>query len=333
MTSTPTPQHPPVTALANNPLAALSPMLNAHGELDWSNLQMGERLQGFMDFVSKANCNLPLWENNIFAQFPAGTTMLPIPVIPGHLDAWRGADAKKMGLKEGMVEPSADFHIKLANVLGIQLRQVFAGVTNDTGVDMYSVRYNAYLTLPNGAVLSVEDEGKDQCLYNSGGLQAHIIENTRKKAKRNAIKALLGIPTSMPEKDFDRPWVVLRPVYHEGVSAETDRIIAEQRTISEENTRRLYGRPTVDVTAQRGPDISELQQAIEAAQTLPELEVAQKRIAASRLTGDERAQLGSLFKTRKQLLDTGEVVAPPPQDPPAQPQQPAAQAPANNGGF
>lgn len=302
------PETTPATNLIPiNPLEALKPMLNEKGEMELASLQLGERMAKFQEFSQKANCNLPLWETNLLTQFPEGTNLLPMPIMPTALDAWRGEDARKMKLKEGQVEPSADFVIKIGNLLGIRLTKIFEGVTEDTGTKMYSCRYNAALTLPNGAVLTVEEEGKDQELFTASGKQAHIIESTRKKAKRNAIKALLGIPTSMPEALFDRPWVLLRPVFHAGISTETDRIIAQQQEQTEQNQKLLYAQKPIDIQAEEVVSVEELTAAIETANTKAELDVVGKRIRTARLTGDERTQLSGKYKARNTLLETGEI--------------------------
>lgn len=290
-----------------SPLGALQPLLDANGEIQLADMQIGERVQRYIEFAEKAKCNLPLWDTTILSQMSAGTTFIPLPVIPQESDCWQGEDAKKMKLKEGHVEPSADFHLKIANMLDIKLVKTFEGVRNDTGVDQYSVRYSAHLTLPNGAILSVEDEGKDQDICNSFGRQAHIVESTRKKAKRNAIKALLGIPTTMKVEQFQRPWILLRPVFREGLSDETDRIIAEQRALAEESKRKLFPTQIIDVKAQEVVDIEAMIAAIESANTKDELSTVQKRLASARMTQDERIQLGGLFKAKKQLLETGEI--------------------------
>lgn len=195
----------------------MQPLLNPLGELDLGAFHIAERLQKFMDFRQKANCNLPLWENNILQNVPEGVKWLPVPIIPKASDGWgeNPEDAKKMKLKEGHVEPSADFLNRISSIMGIVLKEVFSGVVNDAGQPMYRVRYNAFLALPNGLILQKENQGKDQAIYDKAGenIIAHVVESTRKKAERNAIKALLGIPTTMPREEFFRPWIVLVPIF------------------------------------------------------------------------------------------------------------------------
>jgi hypothetical protein len=310
---TPTAQPAPL-AVVSGPMAELKPFLNDKGEMDVANLQFGERLERFQSFMAQNKYNLPLWATNLLAQFPAGTTLLPMPYYPTKQDAWRGADARKMQLKEGHVEPSADFIINLGNLLGVTLRKVFEGPVNMDGNRMYSVRYNAYLMLPNGAMLTVEEEGKDQMMYHEKGLQAHIVENTRKKAKRNAIKALLNIPTTMTEGDFDRPWVLLRPLFHAG-SPETDRILAEQAAIAEQSRRLLYspvdvpsGGQTVDVQASKPAmpqelSVAQVIQRVREAANMAALDALAKEVADMRLTTAERDQIKAAYADQKKLIE------------------------------
>ena len=326
--------------LVKNPMEALKSLLNADGELDFQNMNISDRLTQFADYAARSNCNLPLWESNLLTQCPIGTTLVPLPIFPKKQDAWRGEDARKMKLKDGYVEPSADFLLRIAAMLDIKLVKVFEGVTNDTGSAMYECKYNAYLMLPNGTLLSVEGEGKAQELYNSQGKQAHIQESTRKKAKRNAIKALLGIPTSMLEEDFDRPWVLLRPVFRAGLSDQTDAILADQKALADRSREMLFPTNKVDVAASEStPSFEELKAALESANTPEELEAVRKRLAAAALTGDIRAQLRVIYKARKTLLETGEVTlasqlnAPDPQPAPAAPIPQSVQAPGEGGGY
>lgn len=294
----------------NAALVALKPMLNAQGELALGELMIAERMAQFAAFQAASNCNLPMWSTNLLTQFPAGTTLLPLPLIPQRRDAWRDADARAMKLKDGHVEPSADFIIQLGNLAGVRLDKVFEGPIELDNIKMYSVRYIASLRLPSGEILTTPgEEGKDQALYTGQGtMQAHIAESTRKKAKRNAIKCLLGIPTTLLAEEFDRPWIILRPVFRAGVSAEADAIIAEQKALNAVTTQRLYGElpasaQTVDVSASAMRD-GELDAngmiiALQGAASLPDLDALAGQIEDMRLTGGERKALAAAYKRRK----------------------------------
>ncbi len=282
-------------------LQALAPMLDAKGELQLSNLQLGERLQQFIEFRESSNCNLPLWDSAILSQFPAGTTLVPIPIVPSKEDAWYGKDAANMKLKEGHVEPKADFILRLGNIAGVILEKFTEGLNEDT--KLWACRYNAQLQLPNGEWLSIQDEGKDvEAFNNDGSKKAHVVESTRKKAKRNVVKNLLGIPTSMPEAEFYRPWIILKPIFRQGVSAETDQIIAERKQLTSAAAGALYGGPqTIDVQAEPHAD-ADGQLTVEGAKHLIN--------NTNNLTDLEqvRVALGEVHGTSAQLKELGNLL-------------------------
>ena len=199
-------------AAKNNVMAALTPILQ-NGELDFSSLDFEGRLAKFQEFKNSSNVNLVMLEQSILSQIPKGVTLVPIPIIPDTSDAWTEEKVTGKRSPDGpRVEPSAEFLLKMANYLGIKLTQTFCGVVKDTGTEMFEILYTASMRLPNGEIISVENVGKAQQLRTSAGTQqAHIKESTDKKAKRNAVKAFLNLPTMMSKADFERPWVLFRP--------------------------------------------------------------------------------------------------------------------------
>lgn len=286
------------------PLDVLSELCGADGELTFLGETMFKRIKQFQAVVEKTEANLPLWETCIFQNVPAGTKVIPVPVFPKPSDAWT-AETTRIKYRDGEVEPSADFLLRLANTMGVKLVQTFAGIVEGPP-PMYSVRYNATLLLPSGQVLAVENEGKDVSPYNNDGtLQAHVVEATRKKAKRNAIKALLGLPTTMPAAEFNRPWIVLRPEFTPGVSAETDALIEIQKQLIAQSQRLLLAGSPDEVSAAAIDDLKSL---VESADTLDALKTVGKSFAQARLTTAERAELEIAYRARKTLLETGEVV-------------------------
>lgn len=288
-----------------SPLEELKPLLNADGALELSNLQIGERVQQFIEFREKCNFNLPLWDTAILSQFPPGVALVPVMVLPSKSDAWQGEDAKKMKLKEGHVEPTADFILKLGNIAGVRLEKIFEGINPDTR--LWSCRYNAMIQLPNGEWLTIQDEGKDQEAFNNDGSpKAHVSESTRKKAKRNVVKNLLGIPTSLPEAEFNRAWVLLKPVFNPG-HADTDRIIAENKAIADKAKAKLYG-DAIDVKAlapgEQGVD--DVLNLFKNASDLNALEAIAKAAADMPKTESQRKALAQVYTERKAAL-SGEV--------------------------
>jgi len=203
----PTQTLPPASQSLDAAMQTMKPLLNANGEIDLSNLQIGERMQKFVALREQLNANLPLWDTQILTQFPPGVSFVLIPLIPEKDDAWHEPEVvTKLKLPKGHVEPSANFINKMGRIMGIHLDCIEDDVIDRDGIKMYSVRYNASLRLPNGELLAVPPEGKEQPLINSfGNVQAHIAESTRKKAQRNVYKAMFGMPTSMPAEKFYRP--------------------------------------------------------------------------------------------------------------------------------
>jgi len=286
-------------------LSALKPLLDSKGEINIASMDFSDRLTSFAQFIDNADFNAILLEQNILSQLPVGASMIPLVVFPKASDAWEMS--KILGSSHpdnaNKVMPSADFYIKIASLLNIKLQQDQACVVTDTGQPMYSIRYTAYLTLPDGSILSVNDEGKDQELYNKNGIQAHIVENTRKKAKRNAIKALLAMPTVMDRDQFMMPFVLFRPVFRPE-SEEARAIIADLKAFSDAATSRLYSRPSITLTEDSGASFEDLREAMEQAADMDALAVVSKRVRAATINGDQRAQLAALYKLKTQALVT-----------------------------
>lgn len=303
--------------ITTNPITQLKAMLDTKGEIDLTVMNFSERLQKFQDFEVKANANLILFSQHILSQMPEGTTLLPIPIFPKKQDAWRGADASKMQLKSGHVEPSAEFIIELGNLAGANLEKVFEGEVSVDGIIYFQVLYDACITLPSGVEIRVKGEGKSQQLYNyftnnetgvvTKKIQAHTFESTRKKAKRNALKELFKIRTSMPEEEFDRPWVLLRPVYHAGVSEKTDRLISKNEKSSAKAVESLYGsHQVIEVKKEDGElNVSQITTALTTVETIEALEALGKEISEMRLTQTERDSLVITYKNQRTLLKGG----------------------------
>jgi len=309
---------------AGSPVDFLAPIMNQKGEIDLSEVDYGQRIAAYVNFAEKANSNLLNFGESILSQIPPGTKLIPIPVIPTLDDCWHGEAASKMKLQPGQVAPKADFIIKLGNMQGCQTRIAEEKTEEIDGVAMYSVKYDAFFILPNGAPVAVEGEGKAQDLYNESWTtdqatgertkqqkrQAHIVESTRKKARRNAIKNLNNIPTSMDKDKFLRPWIILRPVFQAGVSPETDRLMAQQQAITSNATKQLYGvvedaapRPqVVDVHPEAITGVEDMLERMQDAANLAMLDALGEEVAEMRLTGAERTTLVEAYKNHRKFL-------------------------------
>jgi hypothetical protein len=284
-------------------------------------VNFAERIAKYQEFEAANNFNLINFAETILAKIPAGTKLVPIPVIPTLNDCWHGEAATKMKLTAGHVEPKADFIIKIGNLQGCFTTLVSQGTNSDSGTEMYEVLYNAGFYLPDGTPITVEGEGKAQELYNyddRGNKKklAHIVESTRKKARRNAIKNLNKIPTSMPQADFLRPWIILRPVFTAGVSAETDQAIARLEASKNSAAKLLYGDApqTIDVQAEPHADsdgqltVEGAKRLIETTKTLADLETTKVALTDVPMTTAQRKELFDMLsaKTTELTPDGGE---------------------------
>ncbi len=288
---------PPTTSTAmSGPLGHLKSMMNDKGELDFSNMNYSERIARFQKFEEEANANLVFFADNIFAQIAPGTTYVAIPVLPKAHDVWDDKAAGKIGCAVGETEIKADFVLSVGQRLGVQLKKVFEGTRDIDGKAHYSFRYNAFLTTGDGAVIMVEDVGKDVPLYNSSGLAAHIVESTQKKAQRNAVCALLNIRKIGKKEDFLKPWILLRPIFRD------EQILAEQARISNNAKALLFDNTPQVVDVERESDFESIQEAIGEASSDDDFEAIRKRMNAARLTGDERAQLSAMGKQKKESV-------------------------------
>ncbi len=269
--------------------------MNESGEIDFSSMDYSARIEAFMNFQENCNANLVMFQENVLTQLANGTTFVPMVVVPKADDLWDDTASKAIGCKPGETELKADFIISLGQKAGVTLKKAFEGPVELDGCTMYQVRYNAFVVQGDGVPLVVEEEGKDQNLYNKGGMQAHVVESTRKKAKRNAIAEALSIKKIMKREDAQRPWLILRPIFRDPA------ILEEQKRLGDSVKAQLYGAGSAVVDVDyKYADVSVLRDDLMGAETLEALEIVGKRVAASRLTGEERAELGAVFKQRRE---------------------------------
>lgn len=309
------PNEPAVTATATaneitHPVPTyinhLKPLMDDKGMIDLSKLDFVGRIQALEAFEEKANANLICFQENIMSQLAPGTTFVPMVVIPKADDIWDEDAAKKIGCKTGLSEVKADFIIAIGQRAGVQLKKVYDGPRVLDGVKMYSVRYNAFILQGDGVPLMVEDVGKDQPMYNSTGLAAHIVESTTKKAERNAICKLLQIKKIMDLKTFNRPWLILRPVFTDPtIQDEIKQLGDRAKALLYDNTQ------TIDVDAEPMADVESLKTAIGEASSPDDFEVLRKKLAASRLNTDERTELGVLYKQKLAAVESLAAAAEP----------------------
>lgn len=164
--------------------------------------------------------NMIFHTSTVMDMLPAGVVMVPTVITIPQNELWdKAMDSKLSFLKDGMVELSAPAIKRIGMVAGVKLDKVDEEVKQVNGVSFLLIEYRASMLLPDGSVHS-EVSGKEEAYQGQ-----HAREKIDTKAKRNAIKALLNIPLSIPKANIDKPFIVLKPVFHRGYSPETDAIM------------------------------------------------------------------------------------------------------------
>jgi hypothetical protein len=185
--------------------------------------------------------NAIFYTSTVMDMLPAGVVMVPTVIhIPQH-ELWdKAADKKLSFLPDGMVELSAPAIKRIGMVSGVKLEKhdervhtiMLPAKPQKTGYNgniipaepareatMLLIEYRASMMLPDGTVHS-EVSGKEEEYIGQ-----HAREKIDTKAKRNAIKALLNIPLTLPRANVDKPFIVFKPIFHRGHSTETDAIL------------------------------------------------------------------------------------------------------------
>lgn len=285
-------------------------LVNSKGEIDISNWDFKSRIEAFEKQFPRDQYNIVMWDQHILSQIAPGTSMVPQYINPSMEDCWHGEDAKKMQLRPGQVEPKADFWIRIGNAAGVKLTQHSSEEIEIGGKKHLQILYIASMELPDGTIMFSEPVGKAMPVHtSSGSLQAHLFESVDKKAKRNAIKALLNFPTTMSEEQFKKPFIAAKVIYRPGIDETTDKLLAARQARTEAAIQQLYPhRATVDVQAHATPiSVENFIQRIQEAQNLGDLNKIGAEIAKVQMTGEQRKELLNAFKARKTLLETGEV--------------------------
>lgn len=205
------------------PAAALS-VINANGEINpaaYANPE--DRLAAFHIAFPPDKYTLVLFTQFAMSNLPAGAKLHPQFIECRDEDFWDESDFenREVPLKPGHVMLSAEFVIRIGLAAGIELVKTTEGQIEIEGTPYWRILYSAQIRLPDGTLLIGPESGKAQPIRTSKGTtQAHIIESTDKKARRNAIKELLTIPTQLPKRDAQRVWVVVKTQYEPGSEAE-----------------------------------------------------------------------------------------------------------------
>lgn len=204
------------------PATALS-VINESGEINPAAYANPEnRIAAFKKAFPPEKFNIVLFTQFAMSNLPSGAKLHPQFLECREDDFWDQSDLQdKLKLNPDHVMLTAEFMIRLGLAAGIELVRVKEGIIDLDGSPYYQVQYSAQIRLPDGTLLVGPENGKAQPLKTTDGkTQTHIIENTDKKARRNAIKELLTIPTQIPRREAQRLWVVVKTQYEPGSEAE-----------------------------------------------------------------------------------------------------------------
>ncbi|EMK02837.1 hypothetical protein LEP1GSC166_1869 [Leptospira kirschneri] len=165
--------------------------------------------------------NMIMFSQFLMNRLPEGITLKPQFVTVKDDDLWDENNAAEVRLKSGHVMLRSEKIINIGQASGIKLRKVREDREIVIGGEKHlEAAWIASLVLPDGSEIETPVVTKKLPMFTSHGkLQAHLSESLERKAKRNAIKELLNIPTSMPREHAQKMWVCLRAVYDPETSA------------------------------------------------------------------------------------------------------------------
>lgn len=229
--------------------------------------------------------------STVVDMLPAGVELIPSVVnIPQH-ELWdKATDSKLSFLKDGMVELSAPAIKRIGMVAGVKLEKVTELVKEVNKVQYLLIEYRASMQLPDGSV-HWDIAGKEEPYAGQ-----HAREKIDTKAKRNAIKALLNIPLTLPREHVNKPFVVFKPVFRRGYSPETDAILDRIEGAKANAMDMLYGSSKPELKAlpstnqdsgevglaeltemmRTAPDLAQLETLVQAGMTIKKDEMERK---------------------------------------------------------
>ncbi|TGM22010.1 hypothetical protein [Leptospira meyeri] len=174
-------------------------------------------------------------------QLPEGITLHPQFIEITDEDLWDDKNAAEVKLKPGQVMIKSEKIINIGQAVGIRLEKFLEEEITLHKVPHLRILYIASLTLPDGTKIESPPVGKCLPIINQyGKVQAHIHESVDGKAKRNAIKHLLAIPTAMEKVEAKKMWMCVRAVAKEGSLISENKVKTVEGAASVA-TSNLYG--------------------------------------------------------------------------------------------
>ncbi len=248
----------------------------------------------------------------VIESLPNGVTLIPYVVsIPPHERYTKDVKDgnKTAGFLDGDDAMLAHTAIKrIGRSAGIQLKRTideFIQVPDKNGVVQTFLRleYEASMMLPDGEMIT-ETGGKEE-LY--GG--AHCREKIDSKAKRNAIRALLNIPITIPKKDMEKPFVIFKATYDPSAGGIALKMYEAIQAKKEASIAQLYGSTVepeaIDVQAEPTPnpvDIAPIFEEIKATTNKQALNLVIEKIKGMTLPEDQKDELRKTVLSHSKFL-------------------------------
>jgi len=249
-------------------------------------------------YLDTTKYNPVFYTNAVMDRLPAGVEMHPYTLEIPARDLW--TKDKAGFLKQGQAMLSANAVGRIAQAAGVTLKRVTDEVIKTDNGQVLRIEYEAKMILPDGTILS-EVAGKEET-YTPG--KDHSREKTDTKARRNALRRLLGLSVTMDEADFKKPMVIWKTVFKRG--GEMDHIVDAQEASSRNAVKQLYGGTDIIegdfVTVEPHDVVAELRDMIHTAQTPEELLSAGKAVKDAVISGHDREELANEYKARTEML-------------------------------
>lgn len=215
---------------------------------------------------------------------------------------------------------SANAISRIAQAAGIKLERVTDDVISASKTDekgnvynynVLRIEYKASMMLPDGTV--IEEVGGKEEIYTPG--HGHGREKIDTKARRNALKRLMNLPTTMDRDEVKKPMVVFKTLFQRG--GQVDHVVDAMEASQGKAVAALYGTTAVqdpaiiDVEPNNphgvetvGDDISSYVDAMARATTIEELKAVGEDIAATDVTQEAHDKLVEAYKARQVELTT-----------------------------
>lgn len=200
-----------------------------------------KKLEALREKFPKEKYNIVMFSQFLMNQLPEGITLHPQFIEITDEDLWDEKNAAEVKLKPGQVMIKSEKIINIGQAVGIRLEKVVEEEISLNKVPHLRILYVASLTLPDGTKIESPPVGKCLPIINQNGkVQAHIHESVDGKAKRNAIKHLLSIPTAMEKAEAKKMWMCVRAVAKEG-SVQSENKVKTVEGAATVATSNLYG--------------------------------------------------------------------------------------------